>query len=136
VGTFSKRSTSGIDEETVSKTAAPRKGVQSAILWCSAISSLCSSTAEQPVDNRQTVERHHAEGPLNYIERWMAQTDERRVEDPQRLARYQLQRPVLESSHELQLDERVADHKSAASPGDNSDGRAEARHHFLIAALM
>jgi hypothetical protein len=34
---FSKRSTSGIDEETVPKTAAPRKGVQSAILWCSAI---------------------------------------------------------------------------------------------------
>ncbi len=30
------RSTSGIDEETVLKTAAPRKGVQSAILWCSA----------------------------------------------------------------------------------------------------
>jgi hypothetical protein len=26
--------------------------------------------------------------------RWMAQTDERRAEDPQRLARYQLQRPV------------------------------------------
>lgn len=31
-----KWSTSGIDEETVPKTAAPRKGVQSAILWCSA----------------------------------------------------------------------------------------------------
>lgn len=33
-----QRSTSGIDEETVSKTAAPSQGVQSAILWCSAIS--------------------------------------------------------------------------------------------------
>lgn len=32
-----QRSTSGIDEETVLKTAAPYKGVQSAILWCSAI---------------------------------------------------------------------------------------------------
>ena len=32
-----QRSTSGIDEETVPKTAAPRKGVQSAILWCSAV---------------------------------------------------------------------------------------------------
>ena len=54
-------------------------------------SSLSSSTAEHSVDNRKTVERHHAEGP--FYERWMAQTDERRVENPQRLARYQLQRP-------------------------------------------
>lgn len=54
--------------------------------------SLCSSTAEPPVDNRKTVERHHAEGPLFIHPRWMAQTDERRTEAPQRLARYQLQR--------------------------------------------
>lgn len=51
---------------------------------------LGSSTAEHPVDNRKTVERHHAEGLLK---RWMAQTDERRTEAPHRLARYQLQRP-------------------------------------------
>ena len=55
--------------------------------------SLCSSTAEQPVDNRQTVEHHHAEGPFLLNRRWMAQTDERRIEDPQRWARYPLQRP-------------------------------------------
>lgn|GEM_PF-2457645 len=85
-----------------------------------------AQSAEQPVDNWQTVERHHAEGPLSDgarvcrqttrhfprvrqrlvthmasrlrhtrapLSRWMAQTDERRVEAPQRLARYQLQRP-------------------------------------------
>lgn len=44
----------------------------------------------------------------------MVQTDERRAEDPQRLARYQLQRPVLESSHELQL--------VSAWQTNNSDG--------------
>jgi hypothetical protein len=80
------------------------------------ISFLCSSTAEQPVDNRQTVERHHAEGPLSkvvsaltesdaakaaatFFSRWMAQTDERRIEDPQRWARYPLQRPFLNPLH-------------------------------------
>lgn len=91
LGSQSQRSTSGIDEETVLKTAAPRKGVQSAILWCSAILKVAqtwslygvraaslyhfllrSSTAEQPVDNRQTVERHHAEGPL-FIAGWLRQ---------------------------------------------------------------
>ena len=55
-------------------------------------SSLSSSTAEPPADNRQTVEHHHAEGPFLKT-RWMAQTDERRIEDPQRWARYPLQRP-------------------------------------------
>lgn len=63
-GSQFQRSTSGIDEETVSKTAAPRIGVQSAILWCSAFSSLRSSTAEHPPDKRETVARHHAEGPF------------------------------------------------------------------------
>jgi hypothetical protein len=38
-----QRSTSGIDEETVPKTAAPRKGVQSAILWCSANFQKCGA---------------------------------------------------------------------------------------------
>ena len=66
-----QRSTSGIDEETVLKTAAPRKGVQSAILWCSAI--FHPSIAEQPVDNRQTVERHHAEGPFYPNAGWLRQ---------------------------------------------------------------
>lgn len=55
--------------------------------------SLRSSTAEHPPDKRETVERHHAEGPFS--KRWMAQRDERRAEDPQRLARYQLQRPFF-----------------------------------------
>lgn len=64
-GAIFQRSTSGIDEETVSKTAAPPIGVQSAILWCSANFTLRSSTAEQPPDKRQTVERHHAEGPFH-----------------------------------------------------------------------
>jgi hypothetical protein len=35
--------------------------------------SLCSSTAEQPVDNRQTVERHHAEGPFLTYAGWLRQ---------------------------------------------------------------
>ena len=70
--------------------------------------SLRSSTAEHPPDKRKTVERHHAEGPfqsgatfqvataswkLAPLSRWVAQTDERRAEAPQRLVRYQLQRP-------------------------------------------
>ena len=55
------------------------------------ISSLRSSTAEHPPDKRETVARHHAEGPNS--KRCMAQTDEQRVENPQRWARYPLQRP-------------------------------------------
>ena len=125
-----------------------------AILWCSAnfksvaqssglrretqpkrlnhFSSLCSSTAEHPPDKRETVARHHAEGPIS--KRWMAQTDEQRVEAPIRLARYQLQRPVLESSHELQL---VRPAQSNSCPKHLlMTVRAEARHYFFIAALM
>lgn len=35
---------------------------------------LCSSTTEQPVDNRQTVENHHAEGPFLLINAgWLRQ---------------------------------------------------------------
>ena len=89
------RSTSGIDEETVPKTAALPISVQSAILWCSAnftnvvqssglhlqtqprrpnhILSLSSSTAEHSVDNRKTVERHHAEGPFYPNAGWLRQ---------------------------------------------------------------
>jgi hypothetical protein len=53
----------------------------------------------------------------------MAQTDERRVENPQRLARYQLQRPLfMQSSHEFQLVSAWQTNKSAASTSDNSDG--------------
>ena len=90
------RSTSGIDEETVSKTAAPRIGVQSATVSAIAHhfsrgahlawpqerqfsgappihSSLCSSTAEHSPDKRETVERHHAEGPFPFFAGWLRQ---------------------------------------------------------------
>lgn len=54
-GAIYQRSTSGIDEETVSKTAAPRKGVQSAILWCSATSfhpSVAQQQSTRPISER------------------------------------------------------------------------------------
>lgn len=37
--------------------------------------SLCSSTAEQPVDKRQPVERHHAEGPFPKVVSVLAESD-------------------------------------------------------------
>ncbi len=64
-GSHFQRSTSGIDEETVLKTAALSKASRVRFSGAPPYSfPLRSSTAEQPADNRQTVERHHAEGPF------------------------------------------------------------------------
>ena len=103
VGNFIlSRSTSGTDEETVLKTAAPNQRPecdslvlrQSPPLQPGVVASLFSSVAQQQSTRLITGRPWSVTTQRDFLlERWMAQTDERRIEAPHRLARYQLQRP-------------------------------------------
>lgn len=72
-----------------------RKPVRS---WCNStrsylLSSLCSSIAEPPVDNRQTGARYPAEGPVHFIAGWCSQSAQLPEEERVRV-QFQVQRPV------------------------------------------
>lgn len=104
-GTF-QRSTSGIDEETDLKSAAPSEASRVQVSGAPPIhsnqrqpkvaASLSFPSVAQQQSTRLITGRPWSVTTLRdhfHFSRWIAQTDERRTEAPQRLARYQLQRP-------------------------------------------
>ena len=120
-GANRQRSTSGIDEETVLKTAAPDKASRVRFSGAPPFFILRSSTAEQPADNRQTVERHHAEGPFSIFAGWLRQMSG----GPKTRRGW---RDTNSSDHFMQ--------SSFGLQPETESVRAKAQHYFQIASLM